>query len=386
MNLREIFPDSVEIISSREVESKLEKGEKLRIKFGADPSRPDLHLGHSLILRRLRKLQDLGHKIVFIIGDFTGMIGDPSGKNKARVSMTREAVKENASSYFEQVGKILDVKKAEVVYNSEWFGNFNLEDVLQVCAKTTVAQIIERDDFSKRIKAGTDIGLNEMLYPVMQGYDSVMVKADVEIGGTDQKFNMLMGRSLQKKFGQPSQAVVAMPLLVGLDGVKKMSKSEDNNISMTETPENKYGKIMSIPDSLVMGYIEALSDFDKEQIERLRKEFSTDPRSVKAELAYEIVRFYDGIGSADVAKDYFERTVVNKEIPEDIQEFRVKSGESLAEVLKNANIIGSNSEFNRLLSQGGISVGGEKISDRNIELTDGMVIKIGKRNYLRIKK
>lgn len=384
MNLQELFPEASEIISSPEVEKKLKAQQKLRIKFGADPSRPDLHLGHSLILRRLKKLQDLGHKVVFIIGDFTGMIGDPSGKNKARTAMTREAVSMNAQTYFKQVGRILDMKKAEVVYNSEWFSRFTLEDVLTICAKTTVAQIIERDDFSKRIKAGIDVGLNELLYPVMQGYDSVMVKSDIEIGGTDQKFNMLMGRDLQKKYSQDSQAVVTMQLLVGLDGVKKMSKSEDNYISIDDSPENKYGKIMSIPDVVVMDYLRLLCDFSEKEMGDLAVEFTKDPRAVKAKLAYGIVKIYDGVGSADLAQDYFERTVVKKEVPEEIDEYKIQVGEKLSQILLGAGLVSSNSDFNRLVSQGGIYLDGGKITANTPEIKVGSIIKVGKRKFLKI--
>lgn len=386
MSTKDLFPEAVEVISSEAVECKIAKGEKLRVKFGADPSRPDLHLGHFTVFRRLKKLQDLGHKVVFIIGDFTGMIGDPTGKNKARVAMTREDVADNAKTYFEQVGRVLDISKTEIVYNSEWFSKFTLEDVLDVCGKTTVAQIIERDDFSKRIKGGTDIGLNELLYPVMQGYDSVMVKSDVEIGGTDQKFNMLMGRGLQRKYGQASQAVVTMPLLVGLDGVKKMSKSEDNFIAIGDTPENKYGKIMSIPDSTVVAYLESITDFSVEEIKKLKEEFKLDPRAVKAKLAYEIVRIYDGSGSADVALDYFHRTVVKREAPTEIEEYKAEAGEELPEILQKAGLVGSNSELNRLIAQGGVSINGEKLDDPKVNLENGMLVKVGKRKFLKIIK
>lgn len=384
MRLKEFFPEASEIISSEEAEKKLANGEKLRIKFGADPSRPDLHLGHSTVLVRLKKLQDLGHKVVFIIGDFTGMIGDPSGKNKARTAMTREDVANNAKTYFEQVGRILDIKKAEIVYNSEWFSKFSLEDVIGVCAKTTVAQIIERDDFTNRMKSQTDIGLNELLYPVMQGYDSIMVKSDIEIGGTDQKFNMLMGRDLQKKYGQISQAVVTMPLLVGLDGVKKMSKSEDNYIAINDTPENKYGKIMSIPDSIVLVYLENITNFNMQELGQLKKEFVGDPRGVKMKLAYEVVRIFDGAGSADVAQDYFQRTVVKREVPEEVPEFKIEGSEDLLEILQQAGLINSNSELNRLIAQGGISINGDKINDSKAKAENGMLIKIGKRKFLRL--
>jgi len=385
MGIEDLFPEAQEIISSKEINEKIKRGEKLRVKLGADPSRSDLHLGHSVILLRLKKLQDKGHKIVFIVGDFTGMIGDPSGKSKTRIALDREQVEENAKSYFEQIGKILDVKNSEIVKNSEWFSKMNFEDILSISAKVTVAQIIERDDFAKRLKAGNDIGLNEMMYPLMQGYDSVMVKSDVEIGGTDQKFNMIMGRNLQKKYGQVSQAVVTMPLLLGLDAVKKMSKSEDNYIALNDSPEEKFGKIMSISDSMVMDYIRLITDFSHIEVNNLEKEFKSDPRSVKEKLAYRIVKMYDGTGSADHAQDYFQRVVVKKEIPEEVEEYESKDGDNLISILTNSNLVHSNSEVLRLVKQGGVAIDGEKVENPYAAVKKGSVIRVGKRRYLKIK-
>lgn len=382
---------TVEIIPRDELIEKLEAsaktGNPLRIKLGCDPTRPDLHLGHSVILRKMRQFQDLGHHAILIIGDFTAMIGDPSGANKTRPALTREEVVENGKSYFEQASRILDPDKTEIVYNSDWLSPMSFEDVIRLASHYTVARMIERDDFTKRYQNNDTISLHEFLYPLAQGQDSVHLKSDVELGGIDQKFNLLVGRHLQKEFGQSQQICLMMPLLVGTDGTQKMSKSYDNYIGIDEKPEDMYGKALSIPDSLIYPYFELVTDVPHDQLPEYKNKAEKDPRNTKHELAWIITRMYHGEDRANQAKDHFEKTVIKKDVPDDIPEFSFDSDKShrLIDIIKTAGFSPSNSEARRLVSQGGVSLDGEKVTDPNHELQlandDEVVLKVGKRKY-----
>ena len=321
-----------EIVPENELVAKLEKSRKenkpLRIKLGCDPTRPDLHLGHSVVLRKMRQFQDLGHHAILIIGDFTGMIGDPTGQNKTRPSLTIEQVRENGKSYFEQASKILHPDRTEIVHNSDWLSPMSFADVIRLASKTTVARMIERDDFSKRFGNNEAISLHEFLYPLAQGQDSVHLKSDVELGGNDQKFNLLVGRALQKEDGQAPQICLTMPLLVGTDGSQKMSKSYDNYIGLDEAPNDMYGKSLSIPDSLIYTYFELLTDIGLDELAAMKEKAVADPRNAKHYLAYTITRMYHGEDAAKGARDHFEKTVVKKAIPDDIPEFEIPTGEA----------------------------------------------------------
>lgn len=379
----------VEIISEEELKSKIEKKGRLRVKFGADPSAPDLHLGHTVALRKLRHFQELGHTVVFIIGDFTAMIGDPSGRSSTRKRLSRSEVMENAKTYQEQVFKILDKSKTEVVYNSEWFDKITFEEVLNLTSKYTVARMLERDDFEKRFKGGSPISIMEFLYPLMQGYDSVMVKADVEIGGTDQKFNLLVGRELQIEYGQEPQVVITLPLLEGTDGVRKMSKSYGNYIGINDKPFDMFGKVMSIPDTLIFKYFELLTDLPLDEIEGLKRsiEEGANPRDIKAKLASEIVSFFYGKDEAVKANEEFDRIFKHKELPEEMEEKKVKKGEyNLVNLLVELGVMPSKSEVRRLIQGGGLYINGERVLDVNhiIKLDGEVVIKLGKRKFVKI--
>lgn len=379
----------VEIISEEELKSKIEKKGRLRVKFGADPSAPDLHLGHTVALRKLRHFQELGHTVVFIIGDFTAMIGDPSGRSSTRKRLSRSEVIENAKTYQEQVFKILDKSKTEVVYNSEWFDKITFEEVLNLTSKYTVARMLERDDFEKRFKSGSPISIMEFLYPLMQGYDSVMVKADVEIGGTDQKFNLLVGRELQIEYGQEPQVVITLPLLEGTDGVRKMSKSYGNYIGINDKPFDMFGKVMSIPDTLIFKYFELLTDLPLDEIESLKRsiEEGANPRDIKAKLASEIVSFFYGKDEAVKANEEFDRIFKHKELPEEMEEKKVKKGEyNLVNLLVELGVMPSKSEVRRLIQGGGLYINGERVLDVNhiIKLDGEVVIKLGKRKFVKI--
>jgi len=379
----------VEIISEEELKSKIEKKGRLRVKFGADPSAPDLHLGHTVALRKLRHFQELGHTVVFIIGDFTAMIGDPSGRSSTRKRLSRSEVMENAKTYQEQVFKILDKSKTEVVYNSEWFDKITFEEVLNLTSKYTVARMLERDDFEKRFKSGSPISIMEFLYPLMQGYDSVMVKADVEIGGTDQKFNLLVGRELQIEYGQEPQVVITLPLLEGTDGVRKMSKSYGNYIGINDKPFDMFGKVMSIPDTLIFKYFELLTDLPLDEIESLKRsiEEGANPRDIKAKLASEIVSFFYGKDEAVKANEEFDRIFKHKELPEEMEEKKVKKGEyNLVNLLVELGVMPSKSEVRRLIQGGGLYINGERVLDVNhiIKLDGEVVIKLGKRKFVKI--
>ncbi len=393
MTQNELFKRSVsEIIVQDEFEKKLKSGKKLRIKMGFDPTKPDLHLGHLVGLRILKKLQEAGHTIIFLIGDYTAKIGDPSGRNRARPPLTDAEIKKNAETYFSQVSQILDIEKAEIVTNSTWLNKLNFGDLTDIASKFTVAQIIERDDFQKRLKENNDIALHEILYPLMQAYDSVMVKADVEVGGTDQKFNMLAGRALQKKMGQTPQDIITVELLVGLDGKNKMSKSLGNYIALNDKAEEMYGKIMSIPDSQIVEYFKLCTDVEDKAIEVIEKELessSKNPRDIKAELAKLITEMYHGAEDAEKAAGEFERIFSKGGAPKEIEDIKLDIAKSrLDELLVDLKIVSSKSESRRLIEQGAVEIDNTKITEpeKNIEINDKMIVKVGKRRFVRIKK
>lgn len=375
-----------EIIELESLKKKLSSGIKLRIKMGVDPTKPDLHLGHAVGMKKLKKLQDLGHKIVFIIGDYTTKIGDPSGRNTTRPVLSDSEIAENAKTYFEQAGIILDMKKTEVRYNSEWFKKMNFNDVLQLAGKFTVAQLIERDDFSKRLKAGHEVSLHELLYPVMQAYDSVAVKSDVEIGGTDQKFNILAGRSLQKKMGQKEQDIVLIDLLVGTDGTEKMSKSLGNYIGITEKAEVQFGKVMSIPDNLIFMYFELCTDIDDEKIKEYKEDIDNgkNPKKIKEILAQSIVEIYHGKEDAEKAREQFDKVFSKREMPEKAETFIIGREENIIEVLDRLNVFSSKSEARRKIQEGAIKINGVKISEPTTKVEEG-ILQVGKHKFYEIK-
>ncbi len=385
---------TVEIIPEEELIQKLEYSLKtntpLRIKLGCDPTRPDLHLGHSVILRKLRQFQNLGHQAILIIGDFTGIIGDPTGQNKTRPALSIEEVRENGKSYFKQASKILDAAKTEIVYNSDWLGSMDFADVIRLASKYTVARMMERDDFNKRYQNEEPISIHEFLYPLAQGQDSVHLKSDIELGGTDQKFNLLVGRQLQKEDGQNPQICLMMPLLVGTDGTMKMSKSYDNYIGIDEAANEMYGKALSIPDDLIYPYFELVTDIPLDKLPEMKEKAKTDPRNSKHDLAFTLVKMYHGEQAALEAKGFFEKTIINKEIPDDLPEFQFKTGseESLVNVIKSIGFSSSNSEAKRLIQQGGVSIDGETINDIRYTLAfnadTNVVIKVGKRKFGRL--
>ncbi len=386
---------TVEIVPEDELVDKLKKSKEqnkpLKIKLGCDPTRPDLHLGHSVILRKLRQFQDLGHEAILIIGDFTALIGDPTGQNETRPALSREEIEENAKTYLEQATKILDEKKTTIVYNSEWLGTMDFEDVIKLTSKLTVARMIERDDFSKRYNNNEPISLHEFLYPLAQGQDSVHLQSDVELGGTDQKFNLLVGRDLQKDDGQEPQIALMMPLLVGTDGTKKMSKSYDNYIGITEEASEMYGKVLSIPDDLIYSWFELLSDIDVENLPKYKKKAEEDPRNTKHELALSITRIYHGEEKAQAAREHFEQTVIGDQIPDDAPTLEYESGTEvrLLDIVSDAGFTSSNGETKRLIKQGGISINDEKVSDKgysvNFDDNTEFTLKVGKRNYAIVK-
>lgn len=378
-----------EIISSTELEKLLTGGKKLRLKLGVDPSSPDIHLGHAVLLRKLRLLQDQGHTVIFLIGDATARIGDPSGKNRTRPVLSDEDIEKNAQTYLSQVGKILDIKKAELRRNSEWWDGVSFTQLLKIAGNFTVAQLIEREDFKNRLAAGSELGLHELLYPVMQAYDSVMLRADVEFGGTDQRFNMLAGRDLQKKMGQVPQQVFMTKLLVGLDGTQKMSKSLGNYIGLTDEPSDMFGKVMSLPDELIAPYYELCTDIDQAQIDAMVSTLAegANPRDSKASLAREIVRLYHGDASAIAAEEAFNKQFRDKQAPEQMPVHKIEKGaKSAVALLVATGLAASNSEARRLLEQGGARVNDQVLLvDREYALSDGDVLQAGKRRFVRIE-
>jgi tyrosyl-tRNA synthetase len=389
--LNQIKRGSDELLIEAELVKKLEQNRPLRIKAGFDPTAPDLHLGHTVLLNKMRQLQDLGHHALFLIGDFTGMIGDPTGKNATRPPLTREQVLANAESYKEQVFKVLDPDRTEVVFNSTWMDKFSAVDLIKLAATHTVAQMLERDDFGKRYKASQPIAIHEFIYPLVQGYDSVALKADLELGGTDQKFNLLMGRELQRHFGQPAQCVLTMPLLEGLDGVNKMSKSLGNYVGITDTPTEMFGKIMSVSDDLMWRYYDLLSFRSLAQIANFREEVAQgrNPRDIKVMLAQEIVARFHTQKSAEDALAEFEARFQKGVLPDDMPEISVQSSDGsigIAHLLKQADLVASTSEAMRMVGQGGVKLDGEKVSDKALQIKAGAVVvaQVGKRKFGRV--
>lgn len=385
---------AVEIIDEKELGEKirrsLEERRPLRIKAGFDPTAPDLHLGHTVLIQKLKHFQDLGHEVVFLIGDFTGLIGDPTGKNETRPPLTPEEVEQNARTYKEQIFKILDPRKTTVCFNSKWMNNMKAMDLIRLCAKHTVARMLERDDFKKRFQDGRPIAIHEFIYPLIQGYDSVALRADVELGGTDQKFNLLVGRDLQREYGQEPQVVITMPLLEGLDGVHKMSKSLGNYVGIAEAPNEMFGKLMSISDVLMFRYFELLSELPLDEIRRLQQQVESgeiNPRDCKLELAMELVGRYHGKAAARAAREAFIRQFSNKEVPDGIPEVRVESGSAvyLPALLKAQGLCSSTSEARRLIRQGALKINGHKVDREEFAFDQSeSVIKLGKRRYLKV--
>jgi len=380
-----------ELLIESELRDKLKSGRPLRVKAGFDPTAPDLHLGHTVLLTKLRQLQDLGHHVLFLVGDFTGMIGDPSGKNATRPPLSRDEVQANAKTYTEQVFKILDRARTEVVFNSTWMDRMNAADLVRLAAKHTVARMLERDDFAKRYRGQQPIAIHEFLYPLVQGYDSVALKSDLELGGTDQRFNLLMGREVQKEHGQPPQCILTMPLLEGTDGVNKMSKSLGNYVGISEPPSEIFGKLMSISDELMWRYIGLLSLESPESIAAKKRatERGSNPRDVKFDFAKEMVARFHGAGAATGAAADFEARFKRDEIPAEIPEVGVESkGKAIAlpQLLKQAGLTASTSEALRLIEQGGVRIDGEKAVDKSLAFGAGktFVVQVGKRKFARV--
>jgi tyrosyl-tRNA synthetase len=390
--LPEIERGAEEILVADELTAKLELGRPLRIKAGFDPTAPDLHLGHTVLINKMRQFQDLGHEAIFLIGDFTGMIGDPSGKNATRPSLSPDEVAANAETYKEQIFKILDPEKTRVVFNSEWMGKMDAADLIRLASRNTVARMLERDDFSKRYAANQPIAIHEFLYPLVQGYDSVALEADVELGGTDQKFNLLMGRQLQQAFGQKPQIVLTMPLLEGLDGVNKMSKSLDNYIGITDAPEDMFGKLMSVSDELMWRYFELLSFRPLNELQAYRERVAggENPRDIKFELALELVARFHDAAAAEQAKEAFINRFRNNELPDDLPETVLECGDAgqlgIGHVLQQAGLVASTSEAFRMIKQGAVRIDGQRIEDRNLEVPAGAthVLQVGKRRVAKI--
>jgi tyrosyl-tRNA synthetase len=382
---------AVDLIDETELRGKFRSARKLRVKLGLDPTAPDLHLGHTVVINKLRHFQELGHQVQFLIGDFTGMIGDPTGKNQTRPPLSREQILANAQSYRDQAFKILDPDKTQILFNSEWSDKLGAEGIIRLAARYTVSQLLERDDFSRRFREERPIKVHELLYPLMQGYDSVAMKADVELGGTDQKFNLLVGRELQRQWGQEPQCILTMPLLEGLDGREKMSKSLGNYVGIAEPPQEIFGKLMSISDDLMWRYIELLSF---EPLATVRKwktevEAGANPRDVKVRFASEMVARFHGAEAARKALEDFDQRFRRGEMPEDMPEVRLfypETGLPITQLLKQLDLVPSTTEANRLVEQGGVKVNGDRVSDRTLKLAKGgtYVVQVGKRKFARV--
>ena len=377
----------VESEFARKLERSRSSGQPLRIKLGLDPTAPDIHLGHTVVLNKMRQLQDLGHTVIFLIGDFTSTIGDPSGRNSTRPPLTPEQVVTNAKTYYDQAALVLDPERTEVRYNSEWCDKLGSRGMIQLASRYTVARMMERDDFTKRFKANQPISVHEFLYPLLQGYDSVQLKADLELGGTDQKFNLLVGRELQKEYGQEQQCILTMPLLVGLDGVEKMSKAKGNYIGISEKPDAMFGKLIYISDNLMWRYYEQLSFRSLEDIAGLRRQIEEgrNPRDVKVELAQEIVARFHSAKAAEQALENFEARFRRGEMPEDMPEVTVAGQLALLKVLREAGLVASGSEAQRNVEQGGVRIDGERVDDKGLQLEPGSyVMQVGKRKFARV--
>lgn len=405
MNKKNLFPSlneqvdlikrgTSEIIPEEELIQKIERSIKenkpLIIKLGCDPTRPDLHLGHSVVLRKLAQFQELGHQAILIIGDFTGMIGDPSGRNSARPPLSFEEARENGKSYFEQASKILHPEKTKIVYNSEWLGKMNFSDVIKLASKYTVARMLERDDFTKRLKNGIPISMHEILYPLAQAMDSVAIESDVELGGTDQKFNLLVGRDIQREFGIAPQVILTMPLLVGTDGVEKMSKSLDNYIGINEPPKEIYGKTLSIPDNLIYDYFLLATDVDINELNSIKQDISNqavNPRDIKRKLARKLVSMYHTEEEAINAEQEFDNIFVKKGLPNELPEINISKKEiDILELIVEVGFAPSKSEARRLVLQGGVSIDNNKITDikEKVHIKNEQILKVGKRNFIKI--
>lgn len=385
-----------EIIPEEDLVKKIEKSIKenkpLNIKLGCDPSRPDLHIGHSVVLRKLAQFQKLGHTAILIIGDFTGMIGDPSGRNVMRPALSLEETRKNGESYFEQASKILDKEKTKIVYNSEWLSKMNFEDVIKLSSKYTIARMIERDDFTKRYKAGEPISIHEFLYPLAQAMDSVAIESDVELGGTDQKFNLLVGRDIQREFGIEPQVIITTPLLVGTDGVEKMSKSYNNYIGISESPDEIYGKSLSIPDNLIYTYFKLATDISNEELKEIKLQLedrNINPRDIKRKLARTLVKTYYDEKSAKEAEEGFDKIFIKKETPDEIPEHKISNKTmNIIDLILEVNFAPSKSEARRLVTQGGVSIDGERIDNISAIVTfdTEKILKVGKRKFIKLSK
>ena len=380
-----------EVIVSDHLENALKSGKKLRVKFGVDPTAPDIHFGHAVALMKLRQFQEMGHQVVLIIGDFTARIGDPTGRLEARKMLTPQMIKENLKGYLDQVGKIIDIKNTEIHYNNEWFGKMGAREFYDLASKVTVQQVMKREDFKKRIESDHDITITEMMYPLFQGYDSVMVKADIEIGGEDQKINLLMGRRVQRSYKMPEQDVLTTWLMEGTDGVKKMSKSSGNYIGVAENPNVMFGKVMSIPDSLIIKYFKALTLVGDSKIEKFEEELEsqkTNPRDIKAELAFEIVKIYHGEKNAGKAAEEFDKVFRKHEMPEKIPVVVLeKKSYDIVDLLLELDLIKSKSEARRLINEGAVKINGETVKDTSVKIdaVPDLIVQIGKKRFVKIK-
>ena len=385
--VEEILPeDALKVKLKKSISSKT----PLNVKLGCDPSRADLHVGHGVVLRKLRHFQDLGHQAILVIGDFTAMIGDPSGRNKTRPQLSLEEAKANAQSYIDQAEKILDIDTLKIVFNSTWLNSMNFSDVIRLASHYTVARMLERDDFTKRYQSEIPISIHEFMYPLAQGMDSVELKADVELGGTDQKFNLLVGRDLQREYEQDPQVIITCPLLEGTDGIEKMSKSYGNDIGLNDSPEDMYGKTMSIKDDMIIKYFTLAADADDNLLNQVKKDLSDssfNPRDSKRLLGRSLVELYYNRDLALQAEQHFDQVIVNKDNPDDMSEFSLKKDMKIIEVLHSSDLVSSKSEARRLLNQGAIRIEGEKVSDMDMILSNGTeyIIKVGKRRFLKVK-
>ncbi|MGY4686252.1 tyrosine--tRNA ligase [Petrotoga sp. DB-2] len=389
--LRIIQEDSVDLITPEDFLSKIREKGQLKVKLGVDPSRPDLHLGHAVVLRKLRQFQELGHIVYLIIGDFTARIGDPSGRSKTRPLLSEDEVQENSKTYVEQAFRILHPDKTVVKFNSEWLSKLSFADIINLSSRYTVARMLERDDFNKRLKENQPISISEFLYPLAQAYDSIVIEADVELGGTDQLFNLLVGRKLQEEFGQSPQVVLTMPLIEGTDGNLKMSKSYDNYIAFNDSPQDVFGKVMSIPDHLIIKYMKYLTDIPKDKIKDIENQMKSgevNPRDIKMVLAEEIVTLLYNREEAEKAKQNFVSIFQKREMPEDLPEIQVKTGETILDIVSKTRVYNSNSEIKRAIMQGAIRINDEKIKDFKdiIDCEDGAILRVGKKSYFKIKK
>jgi len=376
---------AVDVLVKKHLKEKMLSGKQLKIKMGIDPTGSFLHLGHAVILRKLKNFQELGHQVIFLIGDFTAKIGDPTGRSSERKPLTEEEIKDNMRNYKKQAGKILDMNRVSVRYNSEWLGELTLKDTIMLTSKITYAQMAQRKSFKNRIKKDIDLSIQEFLYPAMQGYDSVVLEADVELGGTDQKFNLLMGRHLQKRYDQSPQDIITCPLLVGLDGTEKMSKSLGNYIALTEESKTMYGKIMSIPDNLIVNYFELCTEISLTEIEKIMQ--VENPRDAKMRLAFEIVKIFHGEDEAKKAQDYFVNTFSKKEIPDEVTEFKTKVGENILDFLVACGGAISKGDARRKIEQNGVSIDKSKLSDINYKLSrndNNKIVKVGKKFFVKI--